>query len=149
MKNKQDCKEHKRNRNDEYNDRCNLAQMCLIQQNIIRRHTDQHDPEHRIRIIIRINDRNRHLYIVILHIIMRNILATEAPYHFLRNNDLVIIQIVGIMINRKILIHDNNTTVINGRKHINLCLNRTAFCRIIHRHIFTCRNLICQNLGLT
>ena len=79
---------------------------------------------------------------------MYDIFPFEAAHDFLCNDYFMVIQIVCIIINLIVFIYDNDTTIIDGREHINLCLNIAALHICSQRHIFTCRYLICQNFCL-
>ena len=99
----------------------------MVQHNIVRRNTDQHDALHRTAGVIGINDRNRHLNVVILRVIIGDFLSLKAPDNLLRNDRLIIIQIIGIMVHLKIVIHNDHASIIDGGKQTDLRLNDIGF----------------------
>ena len=77
---------------------------------------------------------------------MHNILALETAHDLLCNDQLMVIEIIRVIINFAVVIHNNDTTIIDGREHINLCLNIAGRYIRPQLHIFTCRYLILPGL---
>ena len=142
-------KEHHCDCHNYNNNGCNLPQISLIDLDIICGYANQHHPKHLVTAVIGITDRNCHLDIMILRIIMCNVLPPETANNLLSNNHLMIIEIIGITIYTEVTINNYHTSIVNCCKHINLRLNRAGFHLFIHIHIITGCYLICQNFGLT